>query len=364
MSCRVINRISVAAVLALCCSSVPAFQLSPSGTLIERQRADLNLPWYQRFQLGVAGRGVHQFTHPVHEQITHRIYGCMVESACQNPDSEYAPPTVIAGVRWNDDPPFRLNGSSIGQCRVQETVRVITQPVCWYRLFKDAEQKSKTTFFDADNAGGNLMYRSHFGDLQFLHAMAAQDGETASVTRERILMWGEFAWAVASGDYTGAQRLAEVPLTGFSAFFGKVGWTVQDLFSLGNPALRKNLPDIAFGSLLHLVEDSFAQGHVERRDPLAGERCPVGKQAKPGRVVSFHSYVHQDHQKHGDYDSPDALLRGLLDPGVNVVIVGQTLKAMYEDKKDWPLVRDYLECIFDLDDPSAKADAGAGFSLQ
>ena len=350
--------------LSVCCASVAAFQLSPTGTLIERQRAALNQSWYQRFQLSVAERGVHQFTHPVHEQITHRIYGCMVESACENPDSEYAPSTVIAGVRWNDDPPFRLNATSISQCRVQETVRVITQPVCWYRLFKDAEQKSLTTYFDADNAGGNLMYRSHFGDLQFLHAMASRDGEMASVTRERILMWGEFTWAVASGSYTGGQRLAEVPIAGFPDFFGKVGWTVQDLFSLGNPALRKNLPDIAFGSLLHLVEDSFAQGHVERRDPLAGEQCPAGRQAKPGRVVSFHSYAHQDHQKHGDYDSPEALLHGLLDPGVNVVIVGQTLKTMFEEKKAWPEVRDYLECVFDLDDPSAQADAGAGFARQ
>lgn len=363
MSRRVANILLSLSFLLPLCNTAAAFQLSPTGTLIERQRASLNLPWYQRFQLSVAERGVHQFAHPVHEEITHRIYGCMVESACQNPDSEYAPPTVIAGVRWNDDPPFRLSASSIRECRLPETVRVITQPVCWYKLFKDAEQKSQASFFDADNSGGNLMYRSHFGDLQFLHAMAAQDGEAAGVTRERILMWGEFTWAVASGTYGGAQRLADVSVPGFSAFFGKVGWTVQDLFSLGNPALRRNLPDLAFGSLLHLVEDSFAQGHVERRDPVAGAQCPAG-QAQPGRVLSFHSYVHQDHQKHADYDSPDALLQGLLDPGVNVVVVGQALKAMYEAQKPWPEVRSYLECIFALDDPGAQAAAGAGFVVE
>lgn len=354
------SRLLAASALILACTSAPAFQLSPTGTLIERQRASLNLPWYQRFQLGIAERGVFNFTHPVHEEITHRIYGCLVESACRDPDSEYAPPTVIAGVRWNDDPPFRLNASGISECKVQETVRVITQPVCWYKLFKDAEQKSQTIFFDAGNTGGNLMTRSHFGDLQFLHAMAAKDGEPAATTRERILMWGEFAWGVALGETGGAQRLAEVPVAGFSNFFGKSGWSVQDLFSLGNPALRKHLPDLAFGSVLHVVEDSFALGHVERRDPVAGEQCRASGQPKPGKIASFHSYVHQDHTLHGNYDSPEALAQGLLDPDVNVVTVGRVLKALYEEKRGWADVRNYLDCVFELDDPAAPAGPGAG----
>lgn len=342
--------------------TVGAFQLSPTGTLIERQGAALNLPWYQRFLSGVAEQGVYNFTHPVHEEITHRIYGCLVEPVCQTPESEYAPATVIAGVRWNDDPPFKLTSTSIKACKVQETIRVITQPVCWYELFKDAEKKSKTTYFDAKAASGNLMYRSHFGDLQFLHAMATKDGEPASVTQANILMWGEFAWAVASGAYGGGQKLSEVTIAGFDKAFGSSGWTVQDLYSLGNPALRAHLPDVAFGSLLHLLEDSFAAGHAERRDPVGGAQCASGGYPKPGKIVSFHSYTNQDHKRHGDYDAPEAMQKGLLDGSVNVITVGQNLRAMYGRKQPWPEVRAYLECVFDLEDPNTEAGPGPGFS--
>lgn len=46
--------------------------------------------------------------------------------------------------------------------------------------------------------GEYLLYRSHFGDLQFFHSMAAYDGETAEETRRRMKMWAKFLWGVGT----------------------------------------------------------------------------------------------------------------------------------------------------------------------
>ena len=71
------------------------------------------------------------------------------------------------------------------------------------------------------------MYRSHFGDLQFLHSMASRDGEMASETRQRILMWAEFTWSVAVGTQDSKGLLKDVKIDRFSEFFPKSGQSVM-----------------------------------------------------------------------------------------------------------------------------------------
>jgi len=96
-------------------------------------------------------------------------------------------PYVIYGVRWNDLPPFKLlpdegNCTYLGKsCIVSQTIRFSTQPLCWYCLFKDAEKKAQIKPIVGCSKAqgtfhGNVMTRSHFGDLQFLHAMASEKG--------------------------------------------------------------------------------------------------------------------------------------------------------------------------------------------
>lgn len=61
----------------------------------------------------------------------------------------------------------------------------------------------------------------------------------------------------------------------------------------------------ALGSLLHLVEDSYARGHVKRRvlnptDLVAGDPLTFkpGKFGRFGEVENFHCYKDQDHDAH------------------------------------------------------------------
>ena len=132
------------------------------------------------------------------------------------------------------------------------------------------------------------MTRSHFGDLQFLHAMAAKDGETTSQTKVRILMWAEFVWGIVEGKYKLDTNLRDINIPNWQDHFAN-GHTVQELFTMGRPWLRPHIKGMAFGSMLHLIQDSFAQGHVDRREPIFGQVClngtaPVYGHASSGEI--------------------------------------------------------------------------------
>lgn len=345
--------------LALTALTAVAFQLSPSGTPLERYQVKVNSAWYQRYTSGAASWGVYQFTHPVHEEITQLIFDCDAGEGCTDPEMGFAPTSVIAGVRWNDDPPFRLTTTGIPECRSGQTIRVVTQPICWYKLFKHAEKRSETTYFDGNSKRWNIMYRSHFGDLQFLHAMASKDGETAAETRRRIFMWAEFAWSVATGKLEGNVLLKDIETGGLNSFFPKSGQSVEDLYTLGNSSLRRSIRDVAFGSLLHLIEDSFAFGHVERLPPAASTICAGSDQSHPGKIRSFRSYTNQDHKKHGMHDSRESFQKNL-EVIPTAVDIGKVLLGMYDRKEPWDKVSSYLDCVFELENPDAKASPGDG----
>lgn len=357
---RIIASAGVILASCLLCFSAYAFQVSPSGTALERFQVTINKAWYARYTTRVAELGIYQFTHPVHEEITQLVFGCDAGPvACSDPDIGFAPAAVVAGVRWNDDPPFRLTTTGIPECKANTTIRVVTQPTCWYKLFKHAEKRAKTTYFDGKSSRWNIMYRSHFGDLQFLHAMATRDGETAGETRARILMWSQFAWSVATGTADSNTLLKEVSVEGIGALFPRSGQNVMDLYTLGNGSLRRELRSVAFGNLLHLVQDSFAFGHVQRSAPVAGATCPGTNHPRPGLVRQFRSYTNQNHKIHGKYDSRAALEANMkLSP--NVVDVGRVLLDMYDRKEPWEVVGPYLGCVFDVEDAKALAAAGDG----
>jgi hypothetical protein len=121
--------------------------------------------------------------------------------------------------------------------------------------------------------------------------------------------------------------------------------------------------DVAFGSLLHTVEDSFAQGHVEREKTTSGNCASASQFPAPPRVIEFHSYAHQDEKKHKERDSRIAFEEGLASP-VNVVVVGRPLRDFYEHGASWEAVKPYLECVFAVVDPNSKATAGSEFAAQ
>lgn len=359
--------ISIALTVALSFPlSLSAWQLSPTGTTIERSLSNRTATWYEKIFSETAIVGVHVIGDSVHEEITNRTLGCQgVGDVCAKPDHDPDFAYYIAGVRWNDDPPFKFNSGegNYKGCNVKDTVRLVTQPYCWKEVFKSSEKLAASgKTFDGSNA--TLLVRSHFGDMQFLHAMATKDGEAPEITQKRIMAWAQFTWNVALNAYPLDSNVVSLPIGGFDTLFNhNKGWRIQDLLALGNPQIRK--PDrinrVAFGSLLHVVQDSFAGGHVERLEPVTGKVCPGSNLAAPGKIVEFHSYSGQDHDKHGDGDKRGAFERHFSDISPGAIDVGQELHKMFLAKAQWEAVAPYLECVFAIDTQARNSSAGIGY---
>jgi hypothetical protein len=261
-----------------------------------------------------------------------------------------------------------LEKSGTADC-VGKIIRLPNYSKCWALLFRDAAKLSKKgEFFDA-KSGTVLIYRVHFGDMQFLHSMACKDREQAGETKKKMMMWAEFTYKLAIGDLDRGVELRKTGIPGMETLFFNRGWTSQQLFTRGDATFRgeQDFRNFSFGSLLHLVEDSFALSHTERDDPT-GAKCSVApQQDKPGRILGFHAYANQDHRKHADEDNRDALRHHLIylpsEKGQpNVVEIGKTLRGYYEQKRPWDDVKRYLdECVFELDDPTTEAGPGDDF---
>ena len=348
--------------------SAEAFKLAPEGSFIERKLASRSQGAWEKVLSGFALKGIHKIGESVHEEITNRILGCEGDGdICGAPDYEPKNAYVLAGVRWNDDPPFRFEKGhgNYGGCEPGATVRLVTFPRCWANVFKDGEKRAaEGEALDASTAP--LVVRSHFGDMQFLHAMASGNDESAAAVRERIIVWAEFTWRVALGEFPLSTRVRDVPVSGIIDWFGSKGWSIQDLFALGNPHIRKpdNMSEVAFGSLLHMVEDSFAGGHVERAMPDGNGKC-VGTSPEnpmPGQIVEFHSYGQQDSKRHGDDDARNAFSAHWSGARPNVVDVGRALNDHLVRRASWSEVKPYIECVFTLDKEARPASAGEKYA--
>jgi len=358
------------AILAVAClvqvGDVLAFKLLPHATSAENRVRYLEASRLDTLFDSMASWVSDQFTVPVHEEITHRIWGCdgKVAKDClaPMPNGRFAPPALLFGVQWNDNPPFALTSTNTDSCPVEVTIRLPNYSKCWVTLFSDASKRAARGEHFDHRSNVALLYRVHFGDMQFLHSMASWDGELMRDTKARILTWAEFAYRTATGDIDPGTAVSNTPLTGISRLFKGKGYSVQTLFTRGTPEYQHKVPEVALGSLLHMVEDSFAKGHVAREE-APGAPCPANPAAqKAGRVVAFRSFTNQDQRKHGEKDSRNALEAGLVSsPDWNVVTVGRALKAMHAARKPWAEVRAYLDqCVFEVDDDDLDIAAGPG----
>jgi hypothetical protein len=345
-------------------SPVVAFDLKPAGTDVEKLKRLLKASSLPILGDELASLLVDHFSTPVHEEITNLIYGCAPPIDCRLPSPSFASAAVLFGVQWNDNPPFALTASSLTSCPVgtRETIRLPLQySGCWLSLYKDAKKRASAGARFTANSDIALIYRVHFGDLQFLHAMASWDGEAARDTRQHILMWLEFTYRVAVGQIGSSVRVRESGVAGMDHAFVKKEWTVENMFTLGDETFRSadSIRGVAFGAFLHTIEDSFAAGHVER--DVATEECGNGNK-EAGKILNFHSYSHQNARRHGDLDTRSALQAQMLSGEPNVVSVGKELRAMYVNGVPWSSVSEYLEqCVFAVADPDVPSDPGDAF---
>ncbi|MFY0574967.1 hypothetical protein ACN28S_11855 [Cystobacter fuscus] len=188
----------------------------------------------------------------------------------------------LRGVYWPDDP----------KCYFFRDIRGTkhyTTGIRWLKEFNKGKNGNLKT-------GDQLIARSHFGDLQFFHAMASRLNEPADETRENILLWARLNVAVALGRIAPSTQLKDIHLVDgrlskLQCFFRSSAywnWTIKELLTGGEKrgkSLDAVFEDVyvrhrATGVLLHLIQDSFAAGHTERD--------------ASGAVLQFHDYGSQD----------------------------------------------------------------------
>ncbi|MGE4240566.1 MAG: hypothetical protein AB7E83_08910 [Ramlibacter sp.] len=333
----------------------------------------------------IAGQAGVLLKEPVHEEITQLAFGCPLqpgelgtETRCAGADKGFANHFVIYGVRWNDLPPFRLEASegakckklfilSTPACKTNETIRLSTQPDCWYCIFKQGQELAARAKITGCARGteyvrGNLLTRSHFGDLQFLHSMANEDGVTAEATRQKVVEWLEFAWRVSIRELRADVRLRDVKISVIQEHFSCSEWTVADLYVLGRQnAMLPHLHQVAFGSILHSVQDSFAAGHTERETMARSEACPGADYPAPGRVVEFHSYARQDGHAHDGQDKREAMVVAGGSDWPHAIAASRHLMRLHDSRTAWSEAKPFIDCLFELAPEARPSSPGERF---
>ena len=190
---------------------------------------------------------------PIHELIT---IAAMIQSKYYTPKaSDYNNLTpkqweLIRGVIWNDDPSCLLFNDST------TSNHDFGLGIEWLGAFESDDPRGMTR-------------RSHFGDLQFLHAMAAFKGEAAQTTKDNLMIWMAVLYKLACGNQGISEQdtLASV----FNGKFFDDSWTPSSKSSLKDLLLATTTKymhtDIqmrALGVCIHIISDSFAVGHTKR----------------------------------------------------------------------------------------------------
>ena len=133
---------------------------------------------------------------------------------------------------------------------------------------------------------------------------------------------------------------------------------------MGRPWLRPHVKAMALGSLMHMVQDSFAEGHVDRNEPVYGQTCLNGTSSLFGRVREFHSYAQQDHAKHKESDSNESARKHVQLTDPDVIDAGKRLRRYFDLQAPWAEVEQYLtQCVFVFEDENTPSSAGGNYSI-
>lgn len=283
-----------------------------------------------------------KISEPVHEKITldalekyeakcssliPQVNNCLSDLK----DSPVIYNSIIRGNWWSDDP--------------NQLLYEVKYPA-WAVQLKDAERRAKNKKYVIDGKY-KMMYRSHYGDLQFMHSMASKDEELPEITRDNILMWIEFLYKVSTGELTRTTKFKEVNVQGFNKFFkrqseSELQFVLQQDYRLSR---SDDFQLHALGAILHTIQDSYSESHTER-DFKSSENCPDGK------INRFLSYTYQNPDKHGMEDSKLSYSKSLLHKN-NPLNASEQLIEFSLNKADWESeVLPYLtKTVFCLDNP-------------
>lgn len=286
---------------------------------------------------------------------------------------------LAEAVKWPDDPTGEIAGRTIAKFALK--------------------MSGKCEKHYSGGVNNGLLCSSHYGPLQFWHAMASSPEESTAETQRKMLAWAEFLYDVAAGeadlkrnycDYWQAQRgqagkgelaKALVPDGYFVCTKSGPPWTISTLFSMKckNPFSSKDCTESldpraarvrALGALLHMVQDSYAQGHAGRGScETTAETKQVTSKFECLPIKQFYTYSAQDKRKHAQADAPPQ--PGPSCAGASTIVDDPILASanalwFVQQKKGAAALTEYLtERVFPLsEDHELKAGAGDCFAKQ
>jgi hypothetical protein len=267
---------------------------------------------------GYEAEGVFKIQEGIHEGLTFAalVTSSLKISATKKIDQKTN--EFMRGVFWNDDPAILMFHEST----MNNWLFSATGSQNWKDIFEAGE-------FAKVNDLKNLTVRTHYFDLQFLHAMASEIGEKPHDTLAKILLWTEVLYKLSIGeegvsksdllDSVKVKSLVSYNTDSYTYSLGKFfnaateptgKKTLDYLLTRNSKYVYLDISRRAIGSLLHLVQDSFARGHVKRTllnpgdlvKPDVTDVFKTGKYGKFGDVENFHCYRGQNKPQHEKYD--------------------------------------------------------------
>ncbi|KAF4467375.1 hypothetical protein FALBO_5753 [Fusarium albosuccineum] len=266
---------------------------------------------------------------PVHESMT---LAALIKAGCISHGTSYSdvvgsmpwvsqPDTFefFRGVIWNDDPAcYLFNDKPNNNGNYAMGVDWYGDYLMKWKLLSD-----------------NIIYRSHFGDLQFLHAMGTHKGQSPADTKKMIMLWLEVMYKLAVGDRVSPEDPINRHLKNlFTEDTKPAGSRSLRTLLMGSTPSYSNpiIANRALGSCFHVIQDSYALGHCQRHltnsedqidvtlgrslwgkvkdwwpwgekdPPIIIKGFPNGRPGRFTHIENFHCYEGQSEDHHGHYD--------------------------------------------------------------
>ncbi len=253
---------------------------------------------------------------------------------------------LIVGLWWNDDPDHFAYANSL-----------LPGVLSYVEMKQVAKRARASGGLHKDRRSNRMIYRSHYGDLAFLHGMATADLETPLATQQKIIGWMNFAYQVATAQISPDAAFGKLDHPVSKLFSKQPLMTVDNLFKPRRRMAHLSVSKLALGSMLHLLQDSFAAGHTGRVHTGLG-KCTSG------RVSQFQFYLRQVSARHLGEDSRGALLQNIMRASKHVqnpVDASAQILLFARARADWAtVVEPYLrETLFCVDDATVSAGPGA-----
>lgn len=267
------------------------------------------------------GIAADDFGQPIHETLTMKAAtdsGFILDA--QSPQMKH----LVEGVRFNDDP----EGYLLDGAMPAGEGGALALALEFIGFGKDRKHRDPTK-------------ASHFGNFQFLHAMG-KSSESAANIKTKIILYAAHCYRMATEadsldhftkDYAAVTEQAKSPQLNFRYTRGQlIAKKAIELFPkevlffhAGN---QMEFQYRALGSLLHVVQDSYAKGHTVREGWDSGDNS--------GNIIYFQDYSQQDSGHHEEYDE---VKRGKKVSGDSVMQIPGAKIAYERSKKILEMVK-------------------------